>query len=224
MPSDVAISEASDQSLLVSFGLEINARSHQRVLSLFRSLQSTPVKGVLNLHPAYSSLLIRFDALAIGSGALEAVVRERLAYIDTAASTKSKTVAIPVCYAGDFGPDLADLAALHDISEQDVIELHASQTYTVYFLGFVPGFAYLGMVAEQIATPRLPAPRQQVPRGSVGIADRQTGVYPTVTPGGWRLIGRTPLAMFDLARPGFSLLEPGDQVRFQPISASEFYS
>ena len=220
MPSDVAILPASDQSLLVSFGLE----SHKCVLSLFRSFQRAPVKGVLNLHPAYSSLLIRFDALAIRSGALEAIVRERLALFDASEETVTKTIDIPVCYAGEFGPDLAELAALHESSERDVIDLHASQTYTVYFLGFVPGFAYLGMVPEQIATPRLPAPRQRVPRGSVGIADRQTGVYPTATPGGWRLIGRTPLAMFDLARPGFSLLEPGDQVRFQPISASKFYS
>lgn len=224
MPSNVAISEASDQSLLISFDVEITAQSHVRVLSLFRSLQSAPVRGILNLHPAYSSLLIRFDALIIGSRTLESIVEERLALLDPAEAAVSKTVQIPVCYAGDFGPDLTELAALHDISQQDVIDLHVSQIYTVFFLGFVPGFAYLGMVPEQIATPRLPAPRQQVPRGSVGIADRQTGIYPTVTPGGWRLIGRSPVAMFDSARPGFSLLQPGDQVRFQAISESEFYS
>ena len=217
MPSDLAIVEASDQSLLVSFGVAIEAKNHARVLALFRSFQKEPARGVVNLHPAYNSLLIRFNALELTHKALDSIVRERLSIVDgSQQEVERRTVRIPVCYKGEFAPDLTELARLHDLSEQDVVDLHVSLDYTVYFLGFVPGFAYLGMVPEQIATPRLPAPRQKVKPGSVGIADRQTGVYPKPTPGGWRLIGRTPVTI------GFNFLEPGDQVRFHAISTDEF--
>jgi len=134
------------------------------------------------------------------------------------------TLTIPVCYSEEYGPDIGEVAKLHDLSIPDVIELHSSVLYMVYFLGFVPGFAYLGMLSKQLATPRLPSPRTQVPRGSVGIADRQTGVYPVSTPGGWRLIGRTPVTLFDPARQAMSYLQPGDRVRFQPISQQEFHA
>lgn len=216
MPSDVAILEASDQSLLVTFGNTIEAENHARVLALFHSFRNLPVRGLMNLHPAYNSLLIHFNALQLTHGALSAIVWERLSSHDRDHEFKPKKVRIPVCYEGEFAPDLTELARLHRLSEHDVIDLHVSLDYTVYFVGFVPGFAYLGMVPDQIATPRLPAPRQKVHPGSVGIADRQTGVYPKATPGGWRLIGRTPLPI------GFNFLEPGDQVRFEPISRDEF--
>ncbi len=215
MPTDVAIHDLSDQSVLISFGSEFDAANYSRVLGLFRCLRREQVKGVTNLHPAYHSLLIEFDALSFSHDAVRQIALDRLNRGEEGEQSDQRTVEIPVHYGAEFGPDLPELARMHDLSERDVIDLHAGETYTVYFLGFVPGFAYLGMVPEQIATPRLPAPRKQVPAGSVGIADRQTGVYPIVTPGGWRLIGRTSLAMFD---SGSSLLEPGDLVRFRPIS------
>ena len=222
MPSAVAISSASDQSLLVSFGGEVTSGSHGAVLSLFYALEKDPVLGIVNLQPGYCSLLVRFDPMRIDSGQLERLVRGRLQVAGSRTLADRQTVTIPVCYDEEFGLDLEEVARLHAISRQDVVDLHTSGTYTVYFLGFVPGFAYLGMLPERLATPRLAAPRKQVPARSVGIADRQTGVYPLETPGGWRLLGRTPVAVFDAGRPGMSLLQPGDLVRFQPISRSEF--
>jgi inhibitor of KinA len=131
-------------------------------------------------------------------------------------------VEIPACYGGEFGPDLTEVCAIHGLTPAQAIELHASAEYLVYFSGFVPGFAYLGELPEALVTPRLAVPRRRVPAGSVGIAGNQTGVYPFATPGGWRLIGRTPVAMFRAEREGFSLLAIGDRVRFAPISAERF--
>jgi inhibitor of KinA len=131
-------------------------------------------------------------------------------------------VDIPVCYGGEYGPDLDALAELRGLHAADVIELHASAEYTASFIGFVPGFAYLSGLPEQIGAPRLTAPRQKVPPGSVGIAGSQTGVYPFATPGGWRLIARTPVKMFDPTAHPVSRIQLGDKVRFQPISAEEF--
>jgi inhibitor of KinA len=127
-----------------------------------------------------------------------------------------------VCYGGEFGPDLSDAAALHNLTPEQAIEAHASATYTVCFLGFAPGFAYLGGLPDALATPRLPTPRRRVPAGSVGIAGHQTGVYPFSTPGGWRLIGRTPLKMFRPDREAMCLLAIGDRVRFTPVSRERF--
>ena len=134
----------------------------------------------------------------------------------------ARTVTIPVCYEADLGPDLADVAALDSISVDDVIRLHTSATYLVYFLGFSPGFAYLGGLDEKLRTPRLATPRKHVVAGSVGIAGEQTGVYPIDSAGGWRLLGRTPLRMFDPIADPPSRLQPGDHVRFTAISRSEF--
>src|SRR5262249_41387614 len=131
-------------------------------------------------------------------------------------------VGIPVCYGWEFGPDLDEVARLHKITPERVIELHSSATYLVYFLGFAPGFAYLGELAQELATARLAMPRKRVPAGSVGIAGNQTGVYPFETPGGWRLLGRTPVPMFRADRDGLSLLSLGDRVRFVPISRERF--
>jgi inhibitor of KinA len=128
---------------------------------------------------------------------------------------------IPVCYGGDFGPDLDDVCTTLGLNPAQAIELHGSVSYIVYFLGFVPGFAYLGELPKSLVMPRLPAPRRSVPRGSVGIAGSQTGVYPFASPGGWRLIGRTPVAMFR-AENATSLLSIGDRVRFVPISPERF--
>jgi inhibitor of KinA len=133
-----------------------------------------------------------------------------------------RLVEIPVCYGGEFGPDLKDVAELHGMPPDRVIALHGSRPYIVYFLGFVPGFAYLGELPEELVTPRLSTPRRSVPAGSVGIAGTQTGVYPISTPGGWRLLGRTPLAMFQSARAQMSMLSIGDRVRFVSISSAQF--
>jgi len=187
-----------------------------------RLLELEPIPGVRNLHPGYGSILIKFDALKLRHEELEEVLHGYLDRMEKVPLPEPRLVEIPVCYGEDFGPDLNEVARLREISPERVIELHASATYIVYFLGFVPGFAYLGELPEELATPRLPTPRKSVPAGSVGIAGRQTGVYPVSTPGGWRLLGRTPVPMFQPERKEMSLLSIGDRVRFVPISREQF--
>lgn len=213
---------ASDQSLLIYFGDRITLEANQHVRKLLALLASEPVPGIRNLHPAYCSLLVDFDALKLSHSELEETLRGYLDRLEDVPLAKQREIEIPICYGGEFGPDLNDIAALHGLTPAQAIELHASVTYLVYFLGFVPGFAYLGELPEALATPRLDTPRRSVPPGSVGIAGKQTGVYPFATPGGWRLIGRAPIAMFLPDRTNMSLLSIGDRVRFTPISAARF--
>ncbi len=225
MPTAVAsarFQRSSDQSLLIYFGQKITFDAHHHVIRLLRLLELTPIEGIRNLNPAYCSLLVNFDALKLRHHELEAILSTYLDRIENVSLPESRQIEIPVCYGGEFGPDLSDVSAIHGLTPSQVIELHTSATYTVYFLGFVPGFAYLGEVPESLVTPRLATPRRRVPPGSVGIAGRQTGVYPSATPGGWRLLGRTPLAMFRPDRDGMSLLSIGDRVRFAPISREQF--
>ena len=213
---------ASDQSLIVSFGDKITRQAHEQVLKLLRLLESEPVAGVRNLHPAYCSLLVKFDPRRLRHEELQSTLEQYLSRLAKVTLPEPRVVEIPVCYGGEFGPDLIDVATIHNITREKVIELHTSATYLVYFLGFVPGFAYLGELPDALVTPRLPNPRRKVPAGSVAIAGNQTGVYPVSTPGGWRLLGRTPIAMFRPDRDGLSLLSIGDRVRFMPISVERF--
>lgn len=213
---------ASDQSLLIYFGQEITRKANERVRKLLRLLELGPIAGVRNLHPAYCSVLVKFDALRWRHEELEKKLREYLGRLEDVTLPEPRLVEIPVCYGGEYGPDLDEVAALHGMTPQQVIELHTSTIYLVHFLGFVPGFAYLGELPDTLVTPRLATPRKKVPAGSVGIAGNQTGVYPFETPGGWRLLGRTPVAMFRTDREGLSLLSIGDQVRFVPISRERF--
>jgi len=212
---------ASDSSLLVVFGDTISREMQDRVLGLFRALQGRQDARIRNLHPAYASLLVDFDPLAMTHEEVATLV-ESPSITGYAAAGGSAVVEIPVCYGEEFGPDLADVAAHTRLSVEDVIRLHASATYRVCFLGFTAGFAYLGGMPEALHTPRLATPRRAVAAGSVGIAGSQTGIYPTETPGGWRLIGCTPLRMFDpLAQPP-TRLQAGDQVRLSPIDRETF--
>jgi KipI family sensor histidine kinase inhibitor len=213
---------ASDQSLLVYFGHQITLEANDKVRRMLRLLELEPVAGVRNLHPAYCSLLIKFDALRMAHNELEAMLRRYLKRLDEVKLPEPRRVEIPVCYGGEFGPDLAEVCKLRGMTEVHTIELHSSVEYLVYFLGFVPGFAYLGELPKELVTPRLASPRKRVLAGSVGIAGNQTGVYPFATPGGWRLLGRTPLKMFRAEDDELSLLSIGDRVRFTPISAERF--
>jgi inhibitor of KinA len=213
---------ASDQSLLIYFGQQITLGAHERVKKLLRLLESEPIAGIRNLHPAYCSVLVKFDALKWRHDQLENILKQYLGRLEDVTLPEPRQVEIPVCYGGEYGPDLTDVSEMHGMTPAQVIELHSSPAYVVYFLGFVPGFAYLGELPEALATPRLATPRRRVPAGSVGIAGRQTGVYPVATPGGWRLLGRTPISMFRPDRDGLSLLSIGDRVRFAPINQEQF--
>jgi inhibitor of KinA len=220
--SETQFRAASDQSLLVYLGEEIALENHQRVLKFLRLLQAEPIDGVRNLHPAYSSLLIKFDALRLDHDKLQSRLIPYLSRLDREPLPAPREVEIPVCYGGEFGPDLNNVAEMHGMTAAQVIELHSSPTYVVYFLGFAPGFAYLGGLPTALASARLETPRAKVPQGSVGIGGKQSGVYPFSTPGGWRLIGRTPVAMFRRDANPMSLLQIGDHVRFRTISEKEF--
>jgi len=218
----VRFQPSSDQSLLVYFGHQITVPAHERVRKLLHLLELEPIAGIRNLHPAYCSVLVKFDALKLQHHELEAILRQYLDRLERVSLPEPRQLEIPVCYGGEFGPDLTDVAAMHGMTPAQAIELHASTSYLVYFLGFVPGFAYLGELPEALVTPRLAKPRRRVPPGSVGIAGSQTGVYPFATPGGWRLLGRTPTSMFRSDRNGLSLLSIGDRVRFIPITPERF--
>ena len=213
---------ASDQSLLVSFGDAISVDDNLRVQALLHAIEQCPIAGVRNLHPACSSLLVVFDAMRLDHAELEARLREYVERSENFGLAPQRTVEIPVCYDVEFGLDLDEVAAGRAMSPQELIALHCSREYMVYFLGFVPGFAYLGDLPAELETPRLAAPRRMVPRGSVAIAGRQTAVYPLATPGGWRILGRTPLAMIEPEHENMSVLRMGDRVRFAPISRDEF--
>jgi inhibitor of KinA len=180
-----------------------------QVRQLLRALEMDKPAGVLNLHPAYGSLMMRFDPCRTSHEQLAVEIERRS--LDEIALPEPRIVEIPVVYDG---PDLVDVAELHGLTNEDVVRIHSDAIYTVYFLGFVPGFAYLGGMPETIATPRLSSPRKRVDAGSVGIGGNQTGIYPVPTPGGWRLIGKTHLSMF---RDSLPLLEIGDTVRFRPV-------
>lgn len=213
---------ASDSALLVYLGDEISLQVHRRVLALLQILQQERPGWLINLQPAYCSLLVTFDPLQIDHSEVEAAVRKFASHLPETRLPAARMVEIPVCYGGEFGPDLQEVAVLHGLPAQRIIELHSSRTYHAYFLGFAPGFAYLGDLADEIATPRLATPRKIVPARSVGIAGKQTAVYPFATPGGWRLIGRTPLRVFSPEREPMEMIAIGDEVRFRAISAEEF--
>lgn len=213
---------ASDSSMLVLFGHAISRELQSQTLALFHAMQAQAGSRIRNLHPGYASLLVDFDPLTVSHEEIAALI-ERLPGAEAATSSEgSAEVAIPVCYDPEFGLDLEDVAAHNHITAAEVVRLHSSATYYVCFLGFTAGFAYLGGMPEALHTPRLATPRRTVTGGSVGIAGGQTGIYPTETPGGWRLIGRTPLRMFDPNAEPPTRLQAGDAVRFTAIDRSEF--
>jgi KipI family sensor histidine kinase inhibitor len=221
-PPRPVIRHASDHSLLVSFGSEISQGAHELVRRLFHLLNVEPPAGVLNLHPAYASLLVSYDPLRVDREELQRLIDERLAGAGEAGLPEPRVVEIPVCYGGELGPDLGDVAAACGLHPTEVIREHAAGEYLVHFLGFSPGFPYLGGMSPRIAAPRRATPRKRVPAGSIAIGGNQTGAYPLASPGGWQLIGRTPLALFEPRRVPPALLALGDTVRFVAIDEEGF--
>ena len=220
----------SDVSLIVDFGNVIDESINKLVHAVFYQLQKDPIPGMIEAVPAYSSLTIYYDVLLIRkkfSGQQTAFewisgkVKEHLSKDRIQFEEEGAFIRIPVCYDKEYGTDLDFIALLNQISIEEIIHLHTSALYRVYMLGFLPGFAYMGMVNEKIAAPRkqFPAP---VEAGSVGIAGRQTGIYPLRSPGGWQIIGRTPLNLFDKEKENPTLFKSGDTIQFYSITKNEF--
>lgn len=217
------ISWFGDRCLRICFGNQNTAETRALVFSAFQMIDEADVEGCFSATPAYTTLHVRFDPLAVREP--ERIIRSILDSPYTRPSKREfNLIEIPVCYETEFAPDLASVAAHAGLSPAEVVRLHSSAAYEVAFVGFTPGFGYLTGLPAQLAAPRLPSPRTRVPPGSVGIAGDQTGIYPSATPGGWRLIGRTPLRMFDATRAEPSLLSIGNGVRFRPIGRAEFES
>jgi KipI family sensor histidine kinase inhibitor len=217
----VKIIPASDSSLMAVFGDAISPETQDRVLALFHAFEARKDARIRNLHPGYTSLLVDFDPLLMTHNEASATI-EALAEVGLPTANHSTLLTIPVCYDAEFGLDLKDVAAHTGLSMDEVVRLHSGATYRVCFLGFTGGFAYLGGMPEELDTPRLATPRRAVMAGSVGIAGSQTGIYPTETPGGWRLIGCTPVRMFDPQAQPPTRLQAGDRIRFSPIDHAEF--
>ena len=213
---------AGDQALLVEVGEGIDETVNRTVHALALALTRRQLAGIVDLIPTYSSLLINYDPLRVGFTELTAAVRDAASSLDLASLPVPRRVEVPTCYGGEYGPDLHFVAELNALDTQEVVAIHSSGVYRVFMMGFSPGFAYLGGLSPRIATPRLQTPRTSIPAGSVGIAQQQTGIYPVESPGGWQLIGRTPVRLFDSGRTPPTLVEPGDIIRFVPIDEAEY--
>lgn len=225
------ITPLGDNALVVEVGDVINESIHLRVQGAWRALAAAPLPAVGELVPAYTTVTVFYDPwAAVQAGApengivtwLTAQVRERLKNPPKQAKTPSRLVDIPVCYDGEFAPDLARVAAQTKLSPEEVIKRHSKAEYLVHLIGFAPGFPYLGGLPKELAVPRHSKPRMSIPPGSVGIGGKQTGIYPLATPGGWNLIGRTPLQIFRPEESPPVLLRAGDRVKFRAISPEEF--
>jgi inhibitor of KinA len=210
----VRIVPSSDRALLVVFDDAITEEGGRSVRSLTAWLTDEPIDGVVDLHPAYGSVLVESDTSRIALPRLDELLRGRLARLPARAGHRARSHTFRVRYGGEHGPDLAGVARLLGRSQAEIVALHAGADYEVRFIGFAPGFPYLAGLSEALATPRREAPRRQVPAGSVAIAGAQAGIYPLATPGGWNLLGHTSAVIFDPRRDPPGLLAPGDRVRF----------
>lgn len=205
---------ASDRAFLVVFSDVIDVEAGRRVRRLAADLAAAPIAGTFDLHPAYGSVMVAFDPLRVDADRFEDELRCRAEAALPSAEEASRTLVVPVRYGGADGPDLDEVAAATRLAPAEVVARHAEATYVVAFVGFTPGFPYLAGLPEALATARRALPRPRVPAGSVAIAGRQAGVYPVASPGGWNLIGRTTLPLFDAAASPPARLAPGDRVRF----------
>ena len=214
---------AGDKALSVELGNSITPEINRRVRNLFLAIENQRIPGIVDLVPTYRSLLVYYDPLRLTLSKLE----ERLAaleqHLDQAAVKPPEVVEIPTLYGGEHGPDLGHVAEHNGLTPEEVIQIHSGTDYLVYMMGFTPGFPYLGGMSERIATPRLQTPRTVIPAGSVGIAEQQTGVYPVESPGGWQLIGRTPVQLFDPRREPPVVVGAGDYIRFVSITEDDYH-
>ena len=220
--SEPRFRHVGERGLLVEFSAEIDLETNQKIHAFCRLLENPLPKGIIEIIPSYRSLVLVYEPLVVDL--LELQEKLLSLYRDMGSSLCSSTeiVEIPVCYGGEFGEDLEQVAMHNGLSVNQVIRLHSETLYPVYMIGFTPGFPYLGGLSDKLHTPRLATPRTIVPAGSVGIANNQTGIYPIDSPGGWQLIGRCPYKLFDPRRPHPFLVKAGDHLRFIPVSRGDF--
>ena len=218
----IKILPEGDSAILIEFPKTISPEINGKITSLAHLIKEQHIEGVMDMIPAFCSLLIHYDPRVISYGKLLNRVNKIMKLnLDMKSKTK-KVYEIPVCYGGEYGPDLEFVAKNAGLSIEEVIKIHSSKDYLIYMLGFLPGFSYLGGLDERIHTPRLANPRIKISAGSVGIGGAQTGIYPLESPGGWQLIGKTPVKTYDSDRKVPVLFEAGDYIRFVPISEAEF--
>jgi len=220
---NIKILTAGDASILVEFGKEINPEINRKIAATVQLMREQHIEGVVDVIPSFCALLINYDPRVIGYEEIKGRIRDLLKLEIKAGAERKKIFEIPVCYGGDFGPDIQTIAEHAGLTEQEVIDIHSSRDYLIYMLGFLPGFCYLGGLDERIFTPRLASPRIKIDAGSVGIGGSQTGIYPLDSPGGWQLMGKTPVKTYDPDREIPILVEAGDYIRFVPIDEEEFY-
>jgi inhibitor of KinA len=221
-PDDFCIRSVGDSALTIEFEPRIDPIVNARVIAVATLIDTLRLKGILDVVPTYRSVTVYYNPFVLSDSSLKARLAELAAHRPQPSPTRKRIVEIPVCYDDEFGLDLRSVSAVSGLAPTRLIELHTFCVYRVYMLGFLPGFPYMGKVPAEIAVPRLATPRTSVPAGSVGIADSQTGIYPVESPGGWRLIGRTPVRIYNPDRRRPFLLTAGDRVRFRPIDRDEF--
>lgn len=213
---------AGDSAVSVEVGDAIHPEINTTIRGLAHALETHPLEGIREYIPTYCSLLVIYDPAQLLFAELIDYLKQLEMRIENVALPESRTIEIPAVYGGEFGPDLEFVARCHDLSQEEVIALHTGPEYLVYMLGFTPGFCYLGGLSEDLETPRLAEPRTRIPAGSVGIAGKQTGIYPIDSPGGWQIIGRTPLCLFDPYRNPPVFIRAGDSIRFIRIDAQAY--
>lgn len=222
MPFNYQLFINSDHSILIEFNGDISEDLLRYILGVAESIEQSPPTGFIELVPAYNSLLIIFEPLEFQPEHASSQIHKAIEKAKPADASNSRTIEIPVCYDERVANDIEHVAAYCGMSVEELIESHSSQDYTVYMLGFLPGFLYLGGLDERLHCPRRDNPRTRIEAGSVGIGGSQTGIYPVASPGGWQIIGRTPMAMLDVEKSPPSVANPLDKVRFVPISYEEF--
>jgi KipI family sensor histidine kinase inhibitor len=211
-----------DRGLLVEYGDAIDEATNRKVRAVGLALKRRDVPGLVEIVPTYRSLLLLYDPLLTGPSRLQEELAALEAVLGEVEVPSPRTVEIPVCYGGEFGFDMDFVAQHCGLSVEEVVRLHSEPRYLIYMMGFTPGFPFLGGLPRALAVPRLETPRTHVPAGSVALAANQTGIYPVASPGGWRVIGRTPLRLFDPMREEPFLYRAGDRIRFLPVSMEEF--
>lgn len=239
--ANIEMKPLGDSAILIQFGAEINRDVHLKVKAFTDYVETHSFAGYIDCVPAFTSVTVYYNPFLVyqtykkhgqcvyGSNKplspykmVRSIIEEMVTGLKEIKDVEQRIVEIPVCYGGEFGPDLEAVAKYHHLSAGEVIDIHSKAEYLVYMIGFAPGFPYLGGMSERIATPRHHSPRLSIPAGSVGIAGMQTGVYPISTPGGWQIIGRTPVDLFCPNENPPSLLQSGDMVKFKPISLEEY--